>query len=61
MNAQVPSDRVFTDGELLAMAVTLLKHARETTAIHDCRCHECSGFKQESRELLDLIERRTKK
>lgn len=57
MSDSITSERVFTDAELLSIATTLLKYARRNTAINDCQCHECSGFKQESGELLELIER----
>lgn len=53
------SARKFTDQQLLRMAVKCLEHAMQSTAIRDCRCHECRGFTLETSELLETIKRET--
>lgn len=49
----------FTDAHLVDIAVRLIEHARNTTAIKDCRCHECSGFLEESAQWLEIVRSRS--
>ncbi len=54
-------ERQFSDAELLDMAMKLLKHALLCTAIYDCRCAGCGGFKEETGDLLKIIDARSGK
>lgn len=43
------------DARMLGLAKQLLEHALKTSAINDCRCAHCMGFKEEAPQWIEML------
>lgn len=43
------------DERMLGLAKQLLEHALKTSAINDCRCAHCMGFKEEAPQWIEAL------
>lgn len=49
------SNQYLGDERMLDLAKRLLEHVLKQTAIRDCRCAACSGFKEEAPQWIEML------